>query len=294
MPDGSQQGDGGYDQYDGAAREYADPFQIGLTGGHLCARGHDFGAKTELAGVCRAGEYAADRLRRRLAEDADRRAGAGRDVRIGTERTALGRHLRQEQDGGHQSGNFIGTGADLAPQPHHRPAACELDDVEDVALGADQRLRGNQRALAERQAEIGAQRPPVGADQRDLLDRRGAKDGEPHGLDVARRARIHIARGQLIERRDGMGNTGFGKRNRALGRGFDFLLAMLIDQPAEPEVECDQRSAGEQHADGDRNNFPARERAQQPSHPGVRAATPSWCPGSEPRRRKDPLKLKAA
>ena len=127
---------------------------------------------------------------------------------------------------------------------------------------------------AERQAEIGAQRLPVGTDDRDFLDRRGVEGGLPHRLDVARLAAIHAARRQTVERGDHLRDAEFGERDGALGGGVDLLLALPIDQAAEPEIERKQGSAGEQHADDDRKNILARECAHNQTHPGARLADP--------------------
>ncbi len=262
-----QQGNGADDQHDGAARIDAEPFQIGLTGGQLPARRHDLRAKTETAGRGLGRVGAACRRFRRLADPPDQGAGAGGDVGIGAERPALGRHLRQEQHGGHQRGDFIGAG--FAAQPHHRAAVLEPDDVERIAAGAGQRLRGHQFGLGERFAGMSAERAPIGTDQRDFLHRRGVEHRAPHGLDMAGRAGVHPARRQCIERADDLGHAGFGERNRALGGGLHLLLALPMDDAAEPEIERDQRRAGQQDAGGDRNDVPARETAQRPSHPGV-------------------------
>ncbi len=108
---------------------------------------------------------------------------------------------------------------------------------------------------------MGALRLPVGTDDGDFLDRHGVEGGLPHRLDVAGLAGIHAVRRQVVERGDHLRDAGFGERDRALGGGIDFRLPLPVDQPVEPEIERDQGSAGEQHADGDRNNISARERA---------------------------------
>jgi len=56
--------------------------------------------------------------------------------------------------------------------------------------------------------------------------------------------------------------------------GFDLVLTLPIDQTAEPEIEREQGSAGEQHADDDRKNILARECAHNQTHPGARLAYP--------------------
>src|ERR1019366_10090547 len=81
--------------------------------------------------------------------------GSG-DVRIGAERAALGGYQRQEQKCRHQRRNSIGTGADLSAEPHHGLAVLELDDVERIPIGADQRLGGGHLSLAGGQAGRGA------------------------------------------------------------------------------------------------------------------------------------------
>ena len=133
--------------------------------------------------------------------------------------------------------------------------------VERIAIGTGQRFRRNDLALAERQTEIGAQRLPAGAEDRDFLDRHGVEGGLPHRRDVVRLAAIHAARRQTVERGDHLRDAGFGERDRALGGGVDLLLALPVDQPADPEIEREQRRAGEQYADDDRNNIFARKSA---------------------------------
>src|SRR5674476_298685 len=131
------------------------------------------------------------------------------------------RYQRQEQKCRHQRRNSIGTGADLSAEPHHGLAVLELDDVERIPIGADQRLGGDHLALAERQVEMGAQRLPVGTDDSDFLDRHGVKGGLPHRLDVARPTAIDAARRQAVERGDYLRDAGFGERDRTLGGGVD-------------------------------------------------------------------------
>ena len=70
-----------------------------------------------------------------------------------------------------------------------------MDDVEQIPIGADQRLGGNHIALTKRQAKMGAERLPVGTDDGDFLDRHGVECGMPHRHDVVRPAGIHAARG---------------------------------------------------------------------------------------------------
>ena len=43
----------------------------------------------------------------------------------------------------------------------------------------------------------------------------------------------------------------FSKRNGALGGDIGLFLALLLDQATEPDIEGDQRHAGEQRASGD-------------------------------------------
>ena len=229
-----------------------------MTGNHVAARHRYLGVETEFIGFQVGHEGGVGGLGAR-ADIADHGAIGGDDMRIGVERAAVAGHLRQKQHGRHQRRYFVGTGADLAAEPHHGLAVLELNDVERVPIGAGQRLGGDDLALAERQAEIGAQRLPVGADDGDFLDRRGVEGGSPHRLDVARLAAIHAARRQTVERGDHLRDAKFGERDGALGRGLDLLLALPIDQAAEPEVEREQGSAGQQHADDDRKNILARE-----------------------------------
>ena len=126
---------------------------------------------------------------------------------------------------------------------------------------------------------MGAQRLPVGADDPDFLDRHGVEGGLPHCLDVVRPATIDATRRQAVERSYYLRDAGFGERDRTLGGGVDLFLALAIDQAAEPEIERNQRSAGEQYASDDRNDIPARECAHNQAHPGARLANPILVPG---------------
>src|SRR5487761_2747008 len=69
------------------------------------------------------------------------------------------------------------------------------------------------------------------------------------------------ARRQTVERGNHLRDAEFGERDGALGRGLDLLLALPIDQAAQPEVECEQGSARQHYADDDRKNILAREGA---------------------------------
>ena len=74
--------------------------------------------------------------------------------------------------------------------------------------------------------------------------------------------------------------------------GLDLLLALAIDQPIQPHIERDQRRAGKQRADGNRNDISARNHAHDQTHPGVRQPT-ILASSSEPHRRKGGLKQTA-
>ena len=251
----------GEDDRDNAGGEQTEPFQTGMFGGQHPARRHDLGLEAEFLGRHLDGNAGVGALWP-LAGDADHGAVAGGDLRVGAERIALHRYLRQEQQSRHQSRNFVRPGADLAPQPHHLLPVRNLHDVDRVALGADQRHRGGDVALAERQAEMGALRLPVGTDDGDFLDRHGAERRLAHRIDRIGRAGIDALRRQFVERLDDQLQAGIGERDRAPGRGRDFRLPLPFDQPVEPEIECEQGGAGQQHADNDRNKIPARESAQ--------------------------------
>jgi hypothetical protein len=268
-----QHGKDAQDHDHGAAGEQAEPLQLAVAGNHVAARHRYLGAETEFFGFCVGHEHGLGGIGQR-ADVADRGAVGGGDMRIGIERAAVAGYLRQKQHGRHQRGHAVGTGADLAAQPHHGLAVFELDDVERIPIGAGQRLGSHDIALAERQAEIGAERLPGGTDDRDFLDRGGVEGGLPHRLDVARLAAIHAARRQAVERGDHLRDAKVGERDGALGGGFNLLPTLPIDQTAQPEIEREQGSAGEQHAGDDRKNILARECAHNQTHPGARLAYP--------------------
>ena len=205
---------------------------------------------------------------------ADHGAVRGGDARISAERIALAGHLRQEQKCRHQRRNCIGADADKTTQTHHDIAALKPDDFDRIAVSAKQRFRRDQLAVAQRQAEIGAQRLPVGTDNGDFLDRRGVEVGLPHSLDVTRLAAIDAALREVVERADHLRDAEFGERDGALGGGVDFLLALPVDQAAEPKIEREHGRAGDKHADENRKNILAREFAHNQTHPGVRQTDP--------------------
>ena len=91
----------------------------------------------------------------------------------------------------------------------------------------------------------------------------------PHRLDVVRPAAIHAARRQTVEGCDHLRDAKFGEPNGALGGGVDLVLALPVDQAAEPEIEREQRRAGEQYADDNRKDILARECAHNQTHPGA-------------------------
>ena len=68
---------------------------------------------------------------------------------------------------------------------------------------------------------------PFGADQHDLLDRPGQQRRLPHRLDVGRPAGIDAARGQVLERRDGLPELDFGRAQRPR-RGDRHLVVALL------------------------------------------------------------------
>ena len=53
----------------------------------------------------------------------------------------------------------------------------------------------------------------------------------------------------------------FGERDRAPCGGSHLRLALPVNQSIKPEIKCDQWNAGENRADDDRKNIPARESA---------------------------------
>ncbi len=74
--------------------------------------------------------------------------------------------------------------------------------------------------------------------------------------------------GQPVEDVHHLGDARVRERDGALGGAVRLLLALPIDHAAEPEIECDQRRAGDQNADGDRSNILARECARKQTHSG--------------------------
>ena len=217
-------------------------------------------------------------------------------MRIGAERAAVGGDLRQEQHGRHQRRNAVRTGADLAAQPHHRAgrSASWMMSSEYQSAPAsgsdDNSLRwpsGRPRSVH----SVCPSGPTISISLTGVVSKTACRIAVDVGRPAAdRRPAPPDSSSASIDLVD----AGFGERNRPLGGGVDLLLALPVDEAAEPEIERDQGRAGEQHADADRNDIPARECAQSPTHPGVGPANPSWCPASEPCRRKGRLKLKAA
>ncbi len=119
-----------------------------------------------------------------------------------------------------------------------------------------------------RQAEVAAQHVAGGIDDVDFLDRRGGKGTLPHQAEIVGAAGIDAHRGEIVDGAQHLLNPGLGQRNGAFGRGFGVLLALLVDQAAEPDIEGEHRRTGEHDASDDRQYIFARDRAQTPAHPG--------------------------
>ena len=257
----------GDENHDHPGGEEAEPFEIGMLGGNARARAQDFDIETELVGFDVRHKIRADVFLRAPADFPDNRALPRHDTRIAAEWTASGRDLRKEQRRRHQCSNCIGACADLAAQPHHALAGRQLDDVEPVAGSTDQQLRREHCALAKRQAEMGAQRLRVGADDRDFLDWNRDECGIAHRFDVGRITGIDAARCQTVQRSYCVFDASLGERDCAPGGGADLRFALPIDETFKPEIKANQWNAGEQCADDDRKNIPARDCAHKKPHP---------------------------
>ena len=92
-------------------------------------------------------------------------------------------------------------------------------------------------------------------------------------------------RDEIVERGGHLIDPGIGEGDGALGGGVDVLLALPLDQPVQPEIEGKHRRTGKQRADGNRDQIPARNRAQANSHPGPWKTT---CSGAATRKPRTP------
>ena len=64
---------------------------------------------------------------------------------------------------------------------------------------------------------------------------------------------------RAVERPNRILDARLGERDRAPRGGSDLRLALPVDQSIKPEIKGDQRNAGQNRADDDRKNIPARE-----------------------------------
>jgi len=65
----------------------------------------------------------------------------------------------------------------------------------------------------------------------------------------------------MIEGPDGIPHARFGERDGPPGRRADLDFALTVDHSLNPIVEGEIGNAGQQHADNDRKNIPARDYA---------------------------------
>ena len=107
----------------------------------------------------------------------------------------------------------------------------------------------------------------VGTHDCDFLDRNRVEGGIAHRFNVSGLAGIDAACRDTVERSNRVLDAGLGECDRAFGGGTHLRFALPIDEPFKPEIEGDQWSAGEQYADDDRKNIPARDCAHKKPHP---------------------------
>ena len=120
----------------------------------------------------------------------------------------------------------------------------------------------------------GAQGLPGRSKQRDILDWRGSKTA---WRIAATAAGSHAERPlcHRVERGTCLIEAGLGEGHGPPCADADFRLRSPVDKSAEPEVERNQGSAGQQHTNSDRNNIPARKRAHDRPLDGPEPATPA-------------------
>jgi hypothetical protein len=118
-----------------------------------------------------------------------------------------------------------------------------------------ERLRGDDLAHAQRNAEVGAKRLTVSAQQRQFLDRSGGEIRLAQGLDVGGTAAFDPAPRQVAEAIDGTRNPCVGQRERAPGHQIDLLAPLLLDEIVQPKAEGRHRQACQHDADYDRDEL---------------------------------------
>jgi hypothetical protein len=166
------------------------------------------------------------------------------------------RELREEQFHRHQRRYPDRTVDAAAAQTDHRVLAIgEADHLDCYASVEGERLRGDDLAHAQRNAEIGAKRLPVRAEERELLDRGGCEIRLPQRLDMDRTAAVEAAPRQFAEAVDDARNPRVGERQLAPGHQIDLLAPLLLDKVVQPKTERRHRQAGQHDADHDRNEL---------------------------------------
>ena len=106
----------------------------------------------------------------------------------------------------------------------------------------------------------------VGPDDCDLLDRNRVECGIAHRFDVGGIARVDAARCETVQRTHRVSDASFGQRDCTSGGGADLPFALPIDDIFKPEIKANQWNAGEQCANDDRKNIPARDCAHNKPH----------------------------
>ena len=134
-----------------------------------------------------------------------------------------------------------------------------------------------------RRGIVAAQCLPFRRQERDLLDRRRQESRGAHRVAGSARAGGDAIVRQLIQRGERLRQPRIRHGYGAVGGVVDRALAMPGDQVAKPEIEDEQRHAGEDDPDGNRDQILARERAHSLSHSAAKAEVPHIRPDIEPR-----------
>jgi hypothetical protein len=144
--------------------------------------------------------------------------------------------------------------------------SAEAHQFEHGSAVRRQRLGRYDLALLRLVADIGAQRPAVGRNDRQLFDRDRPERRLAQRVHIGDPAGVDTAGCQVFEGCYRAGNAGFRQRHVPPRRQIKLLPALTLDQTIQPNVQRRHRRSCQDHADANRCEQLAPRRHLNPTH----------------------------